>query len=321
MKSRSVITLGVAAAVLLIIPSAGYAHRIIRLTTNPACDQCPAWSPDGKTIAFHSNRSGTWHIYTIPATGGNVKQLTAWPGTQGQPDYSPDGSKIAFVFIPPGGQQWIDEEIGIMPAGGGSYINFTKTVGLDWQPDWSPDGKKIAYGSAREHLNPPHIIQIYTQPYPTGQAEKLFQWPLDAQLPKWSPSGNEIAFDAYTKMNTFAVDIFRISATGKNPINLTNTPDVIDNGPSWSPNGRYIAYSNGALQGNEDLYMIPRSGGAPIRLTDDPDNDYAPAWSPDGKKIAFTSERYDNMGDICVMYLEFPSVQPTSIGKIKALYR
>jgi TolB protein len=321
MKRVSIIAFTIASGLALIIPGPASSHKIVRLTTNPACDQCPAWSPDGKTIAFHSNRSGTWHIYTVPATGGPVKQLTFGGGYQGQPDYSPDGTKIAFFYMPPGGQKYVDEEIGIMPASGGSYINFTKTKGLDWQPDWSPDGKKIAFGSTRKYLNE-HFIRIYTQNYPQGQAKQLFDWPcLDTQCPDWSPDGSEIAFDAYTKFSTWAIDVFRIPSSGGTAVNLTNTPNVIDEMPSWSPNGRYIVYDNGALQGNTDLYIIPRGGGTPTRLTTDPENDYAAAWSPDGKKIAFTSERYDHMGDICVLYLEFPSVQPTSLGKIKALYR
>jgi TolB protein len=281
------------------------------------------WSPDGRTIAFHSDRTGAWHIYTVPAAGGTVKQLTTWPGWQGQPDYSPDGNKLAFVYMPPGGQQWIDEEIGIMPARGGSYINFTKTRGLDWWPDWSPNGRNIVFSSTRNAISSWHVTFNYVQTYPTGSAKRLSSWPypLDEQHPRWSPNGSEIAFNAYTKTNTYAVDIFRIPAGGGNPVNLTNTPNVIDNCPSWSPDGRYIVYGTGALQGNIDLYMIPRGGGTRTRLTDDPDNDYAPAWSPDGKKIAFTSERYDNKGDICVLYLEFPCVKPASLGKIKALYR
>ncbi len=122
-------------------------------------------------------------------------------------------------------------------------------------------------------------------------------------------------------MSTWAVDIFRIPATGGTPINLTNTPTVIDWSPTWSPDGRYIAYDSGALQGGSDLYMIQRQGGEPTKLTKHWDNDYAASWSPDSKIIAFTSERYDCKGDICVLCLEFPSVQPTSLGKIKALYR
>jgi TolB protein len=323
MKRVSIIAFTFASGLAITISAPAYAHKIVRLTTNPACDQAPAWSPDGKTIAFHSNRSGTWHIYTVPATGGTVKQLTAWSGLQGQPAYSPDGNKIAFVFMPPGGRQWIDEEIGIMPARGGSYINFTKTKGLDWWPDWSPDGRKIVFSSTRNVISPWHVTFNYVQPYPTGSAKRLSSWPypLDEQHPRWSPNGSEIAYNADTKMSTWAIDIFRIPATGGKPINLTNTPNVIDFAPTWSPDGRYIVYDTGALQGNTDLFMIPRAGGTPIRLTDHPDHDYGAAWSPVGNKIAFTSQRYNKRGDICLLYLEFPSVQPTSIGKIKALYR
>ncbi len=324
MKRVSIIAFTIASGLALTITAPAYGHKIVRLTTNPACDQAPAWSPDGTTIAFHSNRSVDWHIYTVPATGGIVKQITAWGGSQGQPDYSPDGSKIAFVYLPRGGQQWIDEEIGIMPASGGSYINFTKTKGLDWWPDWSPNGRKIVFSSTRSVISSWHVTSNYVQPYPTGSAKRLSSWPypLDEQHPRWSPNGSEIAYNAYTKMSTWAIDIFRIPAIGGTPINLTNTPNVIDWAPSWSPDGRYIVYDSGALQqGGSDLYIIQRQGGEPTRLTKHWGNDYAASRSPDGKKIAFTSERYAPRGDICVLYLEFPSVHPTSLGKIKALYR
>ncbi len=297
-------------------------YKIIRLTSDPASDDVPEWSPDGATIAFQSTRSGDYDIYTVPAAGGAVTRLTSWPGDQGQPCYSPDGNNICFTWrlVP-----YEDEDVCIMPAsGGGSYINFTNDPGhYDGLPDWSPDGNYIAFGSQRDSPPPPWDIEyIYVQPYPSGAATKVTPGPWDDQCVDWSLDGTELAYSTWVTASTYDTDIFRIPSSGGSRVNVTNSHEVQEFMPSWSPDGLYIAYDRYELaENNQDIYIISRNGGTPTRLTKDPGRDWAPAWSPDGTRIAFTSRRNNNT-DIYVLYLEGnPLVEPSSLGKIKALFR
>ncbi len=219
-----------------------------------------------------------------------------------------------------------DEDVYIMPSGGGSYINFTNNPGCyDALPDWSPAGNYIAFTSKRNSPPPPwDISYIWVQPYPSGVPSRVTPGTDDEQCPDWSPNGSEIAYNAWVTFSTWDVDIFRVPSGGGTPMNVTNSHEIAEFAPSWSPDGQYIAYEryDPAGEHNWDIYMIPRAGGAPTRLTNDPANDWAAAWSPDGTRIAFTSDRNNNWADIYVLYLDGnPAVQPSSLGKIKALFR
>src|SRR5262245_37980713 len=85
-----------AAALTLLLASWAHALPEIQLTSHPADDMSPAWSPDGQMIAFSSTRSGNPDIWVIPANGGEARQLTSHPAPDFEPTWSPDGTQIAF---------------------------------------------------------------------------------------------------------------------------------------------------------------------------------------------------------------------------------
>ncbi|MBU7016414.1 MAG: PD40 domain-containing protein, partial [Theionarchaea archaeon] len=91
----------------------------------------PEWSPDGKKIAFCSEKSGNWEIYVIDADGSNQVNLTNNPAHDMDPTWSPDGQKIAFDSDRDG-----NKEIYVMNADGSSAVNLTNNPASDRDPDW-----------------------------------------------------------------------------------------------------------------------------------------------------------------------------------------
>jgi Tol biopolymer transport system component len=101
----------------------------------------PAWSPDGKSLAFTSTQTGSPEIWTMRADGTNQKQITISGGGNLLPAWSPDGTKIAFFSRRTGSSQ-----IWVMNADGSHQTQLT-TAGANQVPTWSPDGLKIAFWS------------------------------------------------------------------------------------------------------------------------------------------------------------------------------
>ncbi len=127
-----------------------------RLTTDGGIDLMPAVSPDGKLVAFASNRDGDYEIFVMKANAPegptNVPRKLTKNGTRDwNPDWSPNGAKIVFESDRDG-----DEEIFVMNADGTGQKNLTANTGLaDIDPVFSPDGKKIAF----ERVNPPGFFR------------------------------------------------------------------------------------------------------------------------------------------------------------------
>jgi Tol biopolymer transport system component len=125
--------------------TAKLAVGIIHLSLDPAPD--PAWSPDGRKIAFARLRPGLGElIYVVNADGSRLRNLTPNPvGAYSDPAWSPDGRKIAFVSDREG-----NSEVYVMNANGKGRRNLTRNPAHDADPAWSPDGQKIAFASNRD---------------------------------------------------------------------------------------------------------------------------------------------------------------------------
>ena len=154
---------------------------------------------------------------------------------------------------------------------------------------------RIAFESDRDGhiLNNFWAYEIYVMDNDGGNQRNLTNNPADDRDPSWSPDGKRIVFmsnrDGHAKHGWLTSDIFVMDNEGDNQRNLTNN-DRFDVSPSWSPDGKRIAFV-----GNGEIYVMDADGGNQQRLTENRNGDQDPVWSPDSKRIAFMSNRAGNM--------------------------
>ena len=179
---------------------------LARLTNNSAMDLRPVWSPDGRRIAFSSNRDGKHEIYVMDADGSNVKRLTNNLADDVNPIWSPDGQKILFDSERDG-----NREIYVMDADGGNQIRLTRNNAADTTSTWSPDGSTIAFASNRDTGPPynPYNLDIYLMNSDGSNVRRIVDDPEFDAGPHWSPDGRKILFTTGRNGN---FDVYEMSA-------------------------------------------------------------------------------------------------------------
>jgi Tol biopolymer transport system component len=282
----------VAAAILvgglLVTPALGLGDRLlglIRSTPTPLDVQTPAWSPDGRELAFVSRRDGNFEIYVINADGSGQENLTQHPARDSHPSWSRDGRKLAFVSRRDG-----NSEIYVMNADGSGLRNVTRAPSNDLGPAWSPDGRAIAFVKMIQKKCAPNS----TDPRCDGNDYETFLYVVNGDgsglrrltthpewlfNPSWSADGKTIRYGRYL-----------VQADGSGQ---TELPRNVAFGGAWSPDGKRIAYavidtSPGDRTDDADagLWVVNADGSNPRQLARNAAGSN-PAWSPDGRRIAF----------------------------------
>jgi dipeptidyl aminopeptidase/acylaminoacyl peptidase/CubicO group peptidase (beta-lactamase class C family) len=222
-----------------------------RLTRGEA-DSSPAWSPDGKDIAFLRARDGAPQIWLLPADGGEAEALTTLPLGAGAPVWSPDGSKIAFAAA-------------VDPLAAGTSGDRRKDAPIVADRiDYQADGAGLL-GALRKHL---HVLDLAT-----GRCRQVTDGDWHAGDPAWSPDSAKLAFAAATAPDAdlrARMPLYVLDVTGR-----TATPEQVGRSDGfagtvlWTPDASalLVVGMDGAPVGHARLLRVPLDGGAPADLT------------------------------------------------------
>lgn len=252
----------------------------------------PAWSPDGQSIAYTSDRSGNADIWVQSIGGGAPARITNAPEADDQPSWSPDGSLIAFRSEREGGGLYL------VSASGGVV---RRIAGFGYRPRWSPDGRHLLFISSTIEIR--EAPKAYLVPAGGGTPREIlagllpaFSWPHLA----WHPDGRRISIWGHHRQSGWSLFTVRLddesSAVASDvspPVREEFERLAVRFGPfSWSPSGRAL-YFTGASRGTSSVWRIAVDGdtlrwtGGPERLTTGPGVHRNVAVSRDGKRLAF----------------------------------
>jgi TolB protein len=228
-----------------------------QLTNFPATAFYPSLSPDGQTIYFASNQSGSFEIYSIDINGNSLQRLTNKIGSLYAPELSPDGERI--IFTNNGNGLWVMNPDGSNPHA----ITFHDDI----DPTWSPDGSMLAFASNRQGQR-----QLFVANANGKKVDKVTDLKQMGGRSSWSPDGTKLAFYRGPEGDH---DIYVINIDGTGLKKLTNGGDNL--GPSWSPDGNWIAFTS-FRDGNNEIYIVRPDGSHETRLTNSPTSDWQPRW-------------------------------------------
>jgi eukaryotic-like serine/threonine-protein kinase len=220
-----------------------------------------------------------------------ITPLTTLPGEEFRAAFSPDGNQLAFDW---NGEKGDNYDIYTKLVDDSALRRLTTHPNRDFGAVWSPDGRNIAFLRSLYPDRVDDAMELYLVSSYGGAERRLvegIQVKQNASL-SWSPDGKFLAF-ADGRGTGGADSIFFVEIATGAKRRLTEPPAQIDGDatPTFSPDGRQVAFVRGVTSSVTDIYLVPIAGGEPKRLIFDKANIRGLAWTPAGNEIIFASQR------------------------------
>ncbi len=230
---------------------------VTQLTSDPSNDVMPAVSPDGQTLAFCSDRSGSWDIYLTDATGGQVVKLTNDDAHNIHPSFSRDGSQLVYCSYGSQSGQW---ELVLVDL---ARPTKKRIIGHGLFPVWSPTDDTIVFQRARERGS--RWFSVWTVDVVDGEAISPTEIAVSSNAavitPEWSPDGQNIVFctvidpQSDDPSKPTRADVWVINRDGTGRAKLT-TGRFANLQPVWSPDGEVYFISDRGVEGVENIWAV-----------------------------------------------------------------
>jgi dipeptidyl aminopeptidase/acylaminoacyl peptidase len=257
----------------------------------------PTFSPDGKWIAYISNKTGAAEMFVTSLDDGRAVQLTHLGARINSYSWAPDSRSIAVADDRSGGY-----DIYTVAVPGGSIARITSDPRYDVFPSWTPDGKRIVYVRLDDRwLNHEILVaDLDGTSRPVVKDTDFFDYGAGATFgyPQISPDGSTILFRS---QRSGWINYWTVPLAGGTP-HLLAAEAANQNGAHWSPDGRSILYLS-LWNGMQDLRVVSASGGTPRVLVKPDSAGYVnnAMWSPDGARISYTLESPTAPADLYVV--------------------
>jgi TolB protein len=249
---------------LIVTDSDGANERVVFESAQPIMS--PAWSPDGRSLAYVSFHSSLPAIYVQTLRTGEQVRVSAKSGINSAPSYSPDGSQLAVALSRRDG----NVDVYLLTLATQALRRLTDDAAIDTEPVWAPDGRSLYFTSDRAGAP-----QVYRQGIAAGERPQriTFDGNYNAR-PRVSPDGRELVLVTIDR-GAYRIAAVDIAGGGMRVL----TSGRLDESPSYAPNGADIIYAT-REGGRGALAIISSDGRIQQRLAASAGEVREPAWSP-----------------------------------------